>query len=698
MLAPPPLRPGSQTISMPSLPSKHPNPLPLKRRSTLKRSIDETNLMDAPSSPAKRSRVTFDSDVEIVSADEEEDLDPLVVKEQVRRAIERHRVRDDEAYDRVKSVFGATKEKGPSTAVLRIHLSAVLANVTALTKDCSGLVNSILFSEWVGRDDAYYSLFVRFLNNLAAAQRGYQNKIMQMLVDLLGPQKTRRIGGAAAKPVRQRTIHRRVLQAVQHITRNVPSAPGALADRVAARLEFDFQKAEDRMTYIENFMEMIKYVPELTSEILTNVLKELIKLDVSVQADLDEEEDDAEDDILHHMSSSQTLAAAASQNMTISHLDREDETDDDMMTTDESDMEDDDDELDPAAARRKKLQEGVKQVDLIMDLLFAYYAKLTTSTALQTRDNAIEQLVAQFHSLILPTYRSRHPQFLIFHFAQSDPIIVDRFVTSCVAVLIDKRQPQVLRHSAAAYFSGFVGRGAHVSPSVVQDCLDLLCDQLTMLRKAYEPGCRGPDLKRYGDFYAVFQAILYIFCFRWRDIVSASSDLDDDSDIDEDDIEHYHFAEGLREALYSAIYSPLNPLRVCTPVIVEQFAELTRALQLFYVYPKLEENKHVRVATQWRSASDLAISQPDRDLSWVGDDGMMEGYFPYDPYHLPISKHWIEGDYVEWKGIPGDEANDTDSYDDNNDDDEQEDDDEGGMDVQTDDEELATEMNPTSND
>lgn len=621
--------------------------------------------MEASSSPSKRSRVTFDSDVEIVSADDEEELDPLVVKEQVRRALERHRFREDESYERIKNLFSTPPEKpnAPSTKSLKIHLQAVLANVTALTKDCNGLVNAILFSEWIGREESYYALFVRFLNNLAAAQRGYQHKIMSVLVDLLGPQKTRRIGGA--KPVREPTIHRRIIEAVQHITVNVPSAPAALADRISSRLEFDFQQAGERMTYVRNFMEMIKYVPELTSEILTNVLRVLIKMDVSVQADLDEEEEDAEDDILNHMSLSQTLLPTGSQAALKGGLDDES---DDMSTTDDSDMEEDE-ELDPATVSRKKLKEDIKQIDLIMNILFQYYTKLTNSTTLQVRDSAVEQLISQFHTLILPTYRARHPQFLIFHFAQSDPIIVDRFVTSCVAVLVDKRQPHLLRQSAAAYFSGFVGRGAHVSPQVVQDCLELLCDHLTALRRTYEPSCRGPDLKRYGDFYAAFQAILYIFCFRWRDIASAG--LDDDSDLENDDeeVETYHFTESLREALRSAIYSPLNPLRICTPVIVEQFAKLTHALQLFYVYPKLEENRRVRVTGHWRSVSDLNLGNPDRDLSWVGDNGMLEGYFPYDPYHLPFSKHWIEGDYVEWKGIPGEEADDTDS------------DDESGMDV-----------------
>lgn len=615
--------------------------------------------MDLPSSPSKRSRVTFDSDVEVVSADDEEELDPLVVKEEVRRAIERHRFRENETYDKLKGLFEEPWDKpsAPSSKILKFHLQAVTANVISLDKDCNGLVNSVVYSEWVGRDDQYFTMFVRFLNNLSAAQHGYQLKIMGMLVDLLGPQKTRRIEGAA--PVREPKIHRRVLRAIQHLCDNHPSASSALASRVASRLEYDFQKAEERMTYIRNFMDMINYVPDLTGEILTLVMKELIKLDVAVQVDLDDDEDDAEDDLLTHMSASQTLVASSSHNPLKSGVD---DQSDDASSTDESDMEDDE-PVDPATLRRRKLKEDIRQVDLIMDILFQYYTKLTISSAIQTRDSAIEQLISQFHALILPTYRARHPQFLVFHFAQADPIIVDRFVTSCVAVLVDKKQSHLLRHIAAAYFSGFVGRGAHVSPQVIQDCLGLLSDHLNMLRKSYEPTCRGPDLKRYGDFYADFQAILYIFCFRWRDIASAGSDEDSDLDLDEDEVETYHFPETLREALRLAIYSPLNPLRICTPVIVEQFAKLTHALQLFYIYPKLEENRRVRLTGYWRntSMSDIGINQPDRDLSWMGDNGMLEGYFPYDPYHLPISKHWIEGDYVEWKGIPGEEAEDTDS-------------------------------------
>lgn len=611
--------------------------------------------MQVPSSPSKRPRVKFDADVDIVSADDEDDLDPLVVKEQVRRAIERHLSHDSESYERLKGIFAADpdKETSPSTKVLKCHILALEANVAKLRKECGSLVQTVIQSEWVGRDDNYVAVFVRLLGALAVAQGGFVSSIVGMLVDLLGTQKTRRL--AESKIVRQTKIHKRVLEALKYITQLVPLASTALSHRLSTKMDFEFKKAKDRMTFVQSFMRLIQYTPEVGPDILNSIMRQLIKLDASIQADLEDDEDDLEDDILQHMSSSQTLIYTELQQYPQIPADDDDSY---ASSSDESDFQDEED-VDPALARRKKLKEDVRQVDMIMDNLFEYYAELTSTNNLEARDGAVEQLIAQFNSLVLPTYRSRHPQFLIFHFAQSDPARVDRFVTNCISILLDQRHSPVLRHTAAAYFSGFVGRGKHVSPALVHDCLDLLCDQLNEFRSKHEKTCLGPNLNKYGDFYSMFQAVMYIFCFRWRDL--SISSLDDEEDSDIEDEQAYQLPHTLHEAIYSAIYSPLNPLRVCAPEIVEQFAKLTMALEIFYVYPKLEENKRVRVTASWRSTASIDLSGPDRDVSWAGENGMLEAFFPYDPYHLPISKHWIEGDYVEWQGIPGEEADESDS-------------------------------------
>ncbi|RMD45016.1 hypothetical protein DV735_g11, partial [Chaetothyriales sp. CBS 134920] len=646
--------------------STHTDPsrrFPPKQRA-LKRSIHETAPIAIPSSPVKRSRVQFDSDIDILSADEDGSgddddndnnatvsLDPLVVKEQVRRALERHRYGNDESYDGLRALFMTPPDDrgAPSTRRVRLHVQALLSNAALLSKECSSLVNAVVYSEWIGRDDAFYALFVRFLTVLAAAQRGFQNKIMEMLVDLLGPQKTRRLPDS--KVVRAPKIHRRTLQAMRYLTASVPAASAALADRLSAKLEFEFDSSAERMPYVRNFMRLISYVPELANPILVCVLRQLIRLDtVLASRDLPglgsgmpspptEEDSDSDRDSLTSAIEQEERAATLAEES-------------------------------PEQAARRQLKDNIRQVDAIMDLLFAYYASLVSSSDLSVRHNAIDQLISHFHAHILPTYRSRHPQFLVFHFAQSDPVIVDRFITSCIKVLIDRHVSPHTRHAAAAYFAGFVGRGAHVSALVVHDCLDLLIDHLDDLRAKYEPGCRGPDLNRYGDFYAVFQAILYIFCFRWRDIGSPESDDEDDQDELDDlttatterKVTKLHFEDSLRDAIHAAIYSPLNPLRVCTPVIVEQFAKLTFALELFYLFPKIEQNKQVRIGNGANgrrparaSLLDLAVSDAGRDMSWVGDNGVLEGYFPYDPYELPLSRRWIDPDYVRWKGIPGEQ-------------------------------------------
>lgn len=593
------------------------------------------------------------------SADEIEELDPVVVREEVRRAIQRHQRGEEGAFTNIQHIFATSKagENGPSNQTARVYLQALLANVSLLNKSCNSLVNTVLLSEWVGRGEAFFQLYTKFLGNLAASQGGYLSKVLQMLVDLLGLQKTRRVSDC--RPTRQPRIHRRVLQTLRYITQLIPVASASLAEAIKRRLSFDFAKHEERLTFVKNFIDLIEFVPELATDILDSIMAELVKLDVSIQAEMDNDED-AEDAILHHISSSQTLVAAASQQLPGTPL-RSDEEDYDS-TTSESDT--DEEDLPEGELKRRKLNADVKQVDLILDMLFQYYSR----QAAKCSSTTMNQLLSQFHKIILPTYRSRHTQFLIFHFAQTSPIFVDQFVTSCIELLLDPHQSQYARHAAAAYFSGFVGRGVNVSPTVVTDCIELLCHQLTSLRMQHEPLCRGPNLKRYSDFYATFQAILYIFCFRWLDLAS-SDDSNNDSDFDDDNSpESFYFSDKLRSALSAAVYSPLNPLRVCTPVIVEQFAKLAQALDFMYLHSKIASNRNVRLhALHERSISQLDINAPAgmNEGGLVGDNGVMEGYFPYDPYELPISRHWVEQEYVVWKGIPGEKiVEDSDDEDD----------------------------------
>lgn len=641
----------------------------LKPRPVLKRTRDDSSDMEIPSSPSKRSRVTFDSDVEYVSAEDDEEVDPQLIREQVRRAIQRHKAGDDEeAYENVKHIFSADprKEDAPSPKVVFAHLQAVLAHISILDKSCNGLVNAFLFCEWVGRDENFVNLYVKVLGNLAAAKSGFLGKMLHSLVEMLGKQRTRRLPGY--RIVRQPRIHFRSRRAIVYLLNLVPSASSTLVQVIQRKLTMDYRKPQERLLHTRNFLALLEFAPELQGAVLGIITSELIKLDVSIQVDMEDYADELGEAIVQEVSSSQTLVDSTSQLSLSKKVEDEsgdgieDENDDGSTTSDSS--EDDEDDLDPVELQRRKVMAHLETVDALMDLLFEYYHPLVFSASLDIRDHVMNLLTTHFSNLILPTYRSRHAQFLIFHFSQTSSVFIDKYATTCISILLDHNQPPVLRQTAGSYLAGFVGRSAHAPLLVIRDSFRLLCTELETLRRKFEESCRGPDLRRYASFYSLMQAIMYIFCFRWRDL---ANDVDDDSD-DEQKFEQFQFPSIIKQNLNLAVNSQLNPLRICTPDIVHQFAETCRRLHLLYLFPKIESNKHVRLQ-KTRDPADIVMGQVERDLGWVGESGMLEGYFPFDPYKLPRSAKWIVDDYLEWKGLPGDEdVVDDDSDDDMNDD------------------------------
>jgi RNA polymerase I-specific transcription initiation factor RRN3 len=632
----------------------------IKPRPVLKRSRDDSSDMETPSSPSKRSRVTFDSDVEYVSADSDDEVDPQLIREQVRRAIQRHLAGDDdEAYEKVKQIFSADpkNENAPSSKAVHAHLQAILAHISSLDKSCNGLVNAILFCEWLGRDESFVKLYIKVLGNLAAAKSGFLGKILYTLVEMFGEQRTRRLPGC--KIVRQSQIHSRARRAIAYLLNLVPAASSTLVQVIQRKLTMDYRKPQERLLYTQNFLTLLEHAQELRAAVLGMITSELIKLDVSVQVDMEDFADELGEEIVQDVSSSQTLVNSASQiSLGKGSEDKIGDEDDGGSTTSES-SEDEDDDLDPAEAQRRKVMAQLATVDAVMELLFEYYHPLIFSSSLEIRDDAMNLLTAHFSNLILPTYRSRHAQFLMFHFSQTSSMFVDKYATTCIAILLDHNQPPVLRQTAGSYLAGFVGRGARVPQAVIQDSFLLLCTELETLRQEFEPSCLGPDLRKYASFYSMMQAIMYMFCFRWRDL---ASEIEDDSD-NEEDIREYEFPKNVKRNLSMAINSKLNPLRICTPDIVNQFAETCRRLHFLYLFPKVESNKHVRLSNTRQELADHAMGQIERDLGWVGESGMLEGYFPFDPYRLPRSGKWIADDYLEWKGLPGDGGNDDDATD-----------------------------------
>ena len=456
--------------------------------------------------------------------------------------------------------------------------------------------------------------------------------------------------------IRRPQLQSRTHQCLKYLIRLIPSASGSLSSILSSSFPFSTDTTKAHVEYIRNLLKLTEYAPELKGEILALVTERLVKIDVQIQVDMEDLEEDIEESLVQNVLHN-------SQNEEDDGGDVADASDDESVSSEES--------LAGDEKHLKDLKESVGKMDAILDLLFDYYHPIFAKGSIFDIDDTFEHLLSQFANTVLPTYRSRHTQFLLFHFGQSSPALIERFAGACAHLSFDKTRPHIMRLAAAAYLASFIARGAHVSAKVVRDVFDLLGSHLDSLRQANEYACKGPDLRRYGAYYAIAQALLYIFCFRWRDLIISSDDGFDDEDILFDGRDLL-WAPGIKEVMTRNIYSKFNPLKICSPTIVTQFARIAHHLRFMYVFPLLETNKRLRLSRSLGSSS-MYGSLPERETALSGKRGeaafQLDAYFPFDPYHLPRSKRWIEGDYIEWKSIPGldddgrdeDEASDSDS-------------------------------------
>lgn len=96
----------------------------------------------------------------------------------------------------------------------------------------------------------------------------------------------------------------------------------------------------------------------------------------------------------------------------------------------------------------------------------------------------------------------------------------------------------------------------------------------------------------------------------------------------------------------------LQPLKCCSPIIVEEFARLSHHLRLLYIYPQIEKNKNVQLSQFFTNS--YATGGALRDSGVEYDDEKwthLEACFPFDPFQLPVSKRWLDLDktYISWQ-------------------------------------------------
>jgi RNA polymerase I-specific transcription initiation factor RRN3 len=271
----------------------------------------------------------------------------------------------------------------------------------------------------------------------------------------------------------------------------------------------------------------------------------------------------------------------------------------------------------------------ISKLDSVMELLFEFI-NMKHRKSVEMNDSAefaeiFYALMDSFEKTMLPTHKLKCCQFLVFHACSlATEHYSEDFMGLLMTKLMNSGDSNVIRMASASYLASFVARAKFVKITAVRHCLRLLNSMCQQYMDTFEEEIKSSiEVERFGVFYATVQAILYIFCFRWKQIIH------------DDKIQAGHFPSELN-GFQRVLLSKFAPLKVCADPIVDEFSKITLQLNIMYCYSI--------------SGSKSDVVKPES----VSQAIRLDTFFPFDPLPLPKSKECIEH-YQEWDGEDLDE-------------------------------------------
>ncbi|KAF3764774.1 RNA polymerase I-specific transcription initiation factor RRN3 [Cryphonectria parasitica EP155] len=617
----------------------------------------------SPESPTKRRKtVVFDMESNTVQSITFQTPDEVKrkaesAKQVVLKALKEHAGGDQEEYDTLKGIFRNERRRGSNTPTssqaeddvepsdLIHYINALKACAPHIGRSCTGLVHEVLSIPWLGRPDDFVTAYIDFLANLVTGQSIYLSNVLAMLVDKFRHSKSSQWAVSDYPEVSCHIMRQRLHCALGQVLQLFPAARRVLLSQINKEFPFSDDSKPVHMAFVQNLLRLREYAPDMGPEIMELITDRLVKIDVQIQVDLDEADDEVAAGVISQLQSSR-----------MDDANEDDGSDAESVASDESD---DGHEL---TEKILKAAQHIQKMDSIMDTLFRVYEPIFADPDSDRARDLFDNMLSEFVNIVLPTYSSRHTQFLIFHFSQLSEDLTDRFAGVLLDIAFGNQNSMVTRQNATAYLASFAARGKKVPAESVQTICTVLIKHIDSYRHRHA-GTARPDLRRFTPYYALFQGLLYIFCFRWRDLV-----LDAPDAVNPDDAASYLgqelvWMQELGPLLTANIWSNFNPLRVCHPTIVHEFAKLAGHLGFMYVHDKIEQNRRIYLSSYVSSSVEAlreTASHNPYDESWL----QLTPYFPFDPYQLPESRHWVDDDYIPYDSFPGLGGEDEDEDDD----------------------------------
>jgi len=257
-----------------------------------------------------------------------------------------------------------------------------------------------------------------------------------------------------------------------------------------------------------------------------------------------------------------------------------------------------------------------------------------------------ETLFSAFRASVLPTYKCRAVQFLLFYACSFDAAFTRSFLQQLLLQVRAEHVHGDSRIACAAYVASYVARATFVGVEMV---VHVARELLVFVREYQEHAVARLggqpaqlDVQLHGPFYAAVQGLLYLICYK-HELLQGVSQLPDGHGFVKRDDSSSSQRSVLHEvglSLHDVLHGPLNPLKFCLEAIAIEFERLA----ICDVSELLDANERVVVASN----------------TMGGLRNQLEDFFPFDPLHgFKQMSALIAPFYQEWRAQRDSEARDS---------------------------------------
>lgn len=467
----------------------------------------------------------------------------------------------------------------------KVLLDEATQCVSVLNYDLRLFVEALLSIDWSTRGTAVVTQYQSFLLNLLCAHNYHAKFAIDKLVQQFLAADSEPVWNDGVPTEKDCTKFTNIHFVINTLLEIIPMTQALLINSLDNHFPYLKKSPHVHEVYVHNLLCILDYKPKLRPEIFRLLFSKLIILDVNSpreeiqQADMDDEEvfqmDDGNDN-------------------------------------------------------PNKMKHSVAYaLDLSLDKVMNYFVMEsynieTAELIWEKAKDLYQDMLNIFNHIILPTYNTHHTQFVMFALCSMKPALAEGFLNYLWKKVVSPEVAPVLRMSAVMYIASLISRASYIPLTMLKGTLQQMAEWIHSYI-ANQDGNEyiNGDIRVHSVFYSVCQGLFYVIAFRQNDLVSTRKNIS--------------FLESLN--LGKMVTSKLNPLRVCQPAVVQNFASVTRTYQLAYCYPVIEHNSRNVLPTVYQ----------DEKGCFVSHNNVLDAFFPFDPYVLKSSGQKIIPFYLNYK-------------------------------------------------